>query len=163
MRWFKSDKVSKVKFRCLVSFSIGNKFFYEVECDVVDMDVSHIILGWPWQYDRHAMHDGHKHKYTIMKNGQKLMLNLVNMESSALIGGESSGATTLVSFKQFLHEAHGEDIYLLLVAEQQRWHNSTQRVTRAASRISWCIPSRTPICITSYAGHSTSHWSSTRS
>lgn len=26
MRWFKSDKVSKVNFRCLVSFSIGNKF-----------------------------------------------------------------------------------------------------------------------------------------
>ena len=83
------------------------------------------------------MHDGHKHTYTIMKNGQKFVLNLVSMEDlSALNGGESSGATTLVSFKQFLHEAHGEDIYLLLVAEQQRWHNSTQRVTRAASRIS---------------------------
>lgn len=120
MRWFKSDKVSKVKFRCLVSFSIGNKFFDEVECDVVDMDVSHLILGRPWQYDRHAMHDGHKHTYTIMKNGQKFVLNPVNMEDlSVSKGGESSGATTLVSFKQFLHEVHGEDIYLLLIAEQR--------------------------------------------
>jgi hypothetical protein len=34
-------------------------------------------------------------------------------------GGESFGATTLVSFKHFLHEAQGEDVYLLLVAEQR--------------------------------------------
>jgi hypothetical protein len=47
MRWFKSDKMAKVQFRCLVSFSIGNKFHDEVECDVVDMDVSHLILGRP--------------------------------------------------------------------------------------------------------------------
>jgi hypothetical protein len=85
--------------------------FYEVECDVVDIDVSHLILGQPWKYDRHVMHDGHKHTYTIMKNGQKFVLNPLNMKDpSALNGGESSGATTLVSFKQFLHEAHGEDI-----------------------------------------------------
>jgi hypothetical protein len=46
-----------------------------------------------------------------MKNGQKFVLNPLNMKDpSALNGGESSGATTLVSFKQFLHEAHGEDI-----------------------------------------------------
>jgi hypothetical protein len=47
MRWFKSDKMAKVQFKCLVSFSIGNKFHDEVECDVVDMDVSHLILGRP--------------------------------------------------------------------------------------------------------------------
>jgi hypothetical protein len=120
MRWFKSDKVSKVKFRCVVSLSIGNKFFDEVECDVVDMDVCHLILGRPWQYDRHATHDGHKHTYTVMKNGQKFVLNLVNMEDlSRSNGAESSGATTLVSFKQFLHQAQGEDVYLLLVGEQR--------------------------------------------
>jgi hypothetical protein len=47
MRWFKSNKLSKVKFRCLASFSISNKFIDEVECDMVDMDVSHLILGRP--------------------------------------------------------------------------------------------------------------------
>lgn len=55
-----------------------------------------------------------------MKNGQKFVLNPVNMEDiSASNGGEPSGATTLVSFKQFLHEVDGEDIYLLLIAEQR--------------------------------------------
>jgi hypothetical protein len=49
----------------------------------------------------------------------KFVLNPVNMEElSVSNGGESSGATTLLSFKHFLHEAQGEDVYLLLVAEQ---------------------------------------------
>jgi hypothetical protein len=55
-----------------------------------------------------------------MKNGQKFVLNPVNMEDlSRSNGAESSGATTLVSFKQFLHQAQGEDVYLLLVGEQR--------------------------------------------
>ena len=45
MRWIKSDKMLKVQFRFLVSFSIGNKFHDDVQCDVVDMD-ARVILSW---------------------------------------------------------------------------------------------------------------------
>lgn len=120
MRWFKSDKVSRVQSRCLVSLSIGNKFFDEVECDVVDMDVSHLILGRPWQYDRHAIHDGRKNTYTVMKDGQKFVLNPVHVdEFSVSRGGETSEATNLVSYKQFLRDSSNGSIYLLLIAERK--------------------------------------------
>ena len=70
------------------------------------MDVSRLILGPPWQYDQYAVHDGHKHTYTVMKNGQKFVLNPINMDDvSATSGGESSGAPNLVSLKQFLHDS----------------------------------------------------------
>jgi len=120
MRWFKSDKISKVQFRCLVSFSIGSKFFDEVECDVIDMDVSHLILGRPWQFDRYAVHDGRKHTYTVMKNGHKFVLNPVNVdEFSILNSSESTRASSLVSFKQFLCDSKEGGVYLLLVAESK--------------------------------------------
>jgi hypothetical protein len=34
------------------------------------MDASHIILGRPWQFDNHAVYDGHKHLYSV-KIGEK--------------------------------------------------------------------------------------------
>ncbi|XP_037426242.1 uncharacterized protein LOC119291565 [Triticum dicoccoides] len=120
MRWFKSDKVSKVKFRCLVSFSVGNKFFDEVECDVVDMDVSHLILGRPWQYDRHAVHDGRKHTYTVMKDGQKFVFNPVKEDELVKSKSyESSCTTSLISCKKFMREAIEGGVYLLLLSKQK--------------------------------------------
>ena len=79
-----------------------------------------IILGRPWQYDRHAVHDGRKNTYTIMKDGQKFVLNSVHVdEFSVSRNGETSAATNLVSYKQFLRDSSDGGIYLLLVAEQK--------------------------------------------
>ena len=36
-----------------------------MECDVVPMTVCHMLLGRPWQYDKHALHDGHTNTYTF--------------------------------------------------------------------------------------------------
>lgn len=33
-------------------------------CDVVPMDVCHILLGRPWQYNRHVIHNGHQNTCT---------------------------------------------------------------------------------------------------
>ncbi|GMP32832.1 hypothetical protein CsSME_00006409 [Camellia sinensis var. sinensis] len=48
----------KVTKRCLVSFSIRQKYFDESWCDIVPMDACQILLGRPWQYDRQSLHDG---------------------------------------------------------------------------------------------------------
>ena len=34
------------------------------------MDVCHILLGRPWQYDRKAIHDGRKNTYSMEKDGK---------------------------------------------------------------------------------------------
>jgi hypothetical protein len=34
------------------------------------MDVCHIFLGRPWQFNRNVIHDGRKNNYTLEKNGR---------------------------------------------------------------------------------------------
>ena len=38
------------------------------------MDSSHILLGRPWQSDRHTHHDGMMNTYTISWKGKKFLL-----------------------------------------------------------------------------------------
>ena len=40
-----------------------------IMCDVMPMDVYHIFLGRPWQYDRGVMHDGKNNTYKFSKDG----------------------------------------------------------------------------------------------
>jgi len=57
--WIQDDHKVLVSEQCLVKFNIGS-FHDEVLCDIMPMDVCHILLGRPWQYDRKAIHDGRK-------------------------------------------------------------------------------------------------------
>ncbi|XP_020587937.1 LOW QUALITY PROTEIN: glutamate receptor 2.9-like [Phalaenopsis equestris] len=50
---------------CKVSFSIRKHYECEVKCDVIEMDVCHIILDGRWQYDKTAWYDGKSHAYTF--------------------------------------------------------------------------------------------------
>ncbi|KAL5837237.1 hypothetical protein ACOSQ3_014406 [Xanthoceras sorbifolium] len=55
----------RVNKQVLVSFSIG-KYKDEVVCDVVPMNAGHILLGRPWQFDRHVTHDGYTNRYSFV-------------------------------------------------------------------------------------------------
>ena len=57
----------------MIAFSIG-KYSDEVVCDVVSMQASHLLLGRPWQFDRHVLHNGYKNKYSFEHNGHKFTL-----------------------------------------------------------------------------------------
>lgn len=49
--WFMEGGDILVTHQCLVKFYI-DKDRDEVRCDVVPLEVCHILLGRPWQYDR---------------------------------------------------------------------------------------------------------------
>ena len=38
------------------------------------MHASHILLGRPWQYDRHVIHDGFSNCYSFKMNGKPVNL-----------------------------------------------------------------------------------------
>ena len=38
------------------------------------MDACYLLLGRPWQYDRHVMYDGLKNTYSFSKDGSKIVL-----------------------------------------------------------------------------------------
>ena len=57
-----------------MSFSIGAKYRDSVWCDVVDMEMCHLLLGKPWKYDKVAIHDKTKNTYNFMLGKTRLML-----------------------------------------------------------------------------------------
>lgn len=56
-----------------MEFQIGS-YNDKVLCDIIPMDVCHILLGRPWKYDRKAMQDGRRKTYTLEKNCQRQTL-----------------------------------------------------------------------------------------
>lgn len=57
-----------------VPLSIGNHYKDQIICDVVDMDVCHILLGRPWQCDNQAIHQSRVNTYEFMWLGKKIVL-----------------------------------------------------------------------------------------
>ncbi|XP_012857067.1 PREDICTED: uncharacterized protein LOC105976345 [Erythranthe guttata] len=72
--WINKDNEIKIEKKCLVSFSMGKKYYEEVWCDVTPMDVGHLLLGRPWQYDRGAIHDGRRNTYKFMVGKTEILL-----------------------------------------------------------------------------------------
>nr|GEU88761.1 hypothetical protein [Tanacetum cinerariifolium] len=67
-----------VTHKCLVQFSIGNKYTDELWCEVIPMDACHILLGRPWLSDRRVKHDGFRNTYSFKKDGLSITLALLN-------------------------------------------------------------------------------------
>ena len=63
-----------VSHRTLMSLSIGTFYKDTMYCDIAPMDVSHIILGRPWQYDREVIHNGKLNTHSFMFQGRKITL-----------------------------------------------------------------------------------------
>jgi hypothetical protein len=86
--------------QCKVEFKIGS-YKDEVLCDVIPMDVCHVLLEIPWQYDRNVIHDGRKNTYTLEKNGCKHMLLTIEDKG---VKEEAIPSTLLMIGKEVLKE-----------------------------------------------------------
>jgi hypothetical protein len=60
--WLQKGHQVNVTKQCLVEFKIGG-YNDKILCDVIPMDVCHLLLGRPWKYDRNVIHDGRKNTY----------------------------------------------------------------------------------------------------
>lgn len=68
------DKTSlTVSYRCKVPIQIGS-YNDEIVCDVMPMDVAHILLGRPWLYDRNVTHHGRDNTYTFKFKNRNITL-----------------------------------------------------------------------------------------
>jgi hypothetical protein len=96
--WLQKGHQVNVTKQCLVEFKIGG-YKDEILCDVIPMDVCHLLLGRPWQYDRNVVHDGRKNTYTLEKNGRTHMLLLIKDKE---VKPEVSNTVLLMSRKELL-------------------------------------------------------------
>ena len=73
LQWLNECGEVRVTKQVLIAFAIG-KYSDEILCDVVPMHASHLLLGRPWQFDRKAIHDGFRNRFTIVKDGKTITL-----------------------------------------------------------------------------------------
>ncbi|XP_022875589.1 uncharacterized protein LOC111394033 [Olea europaea var. sylvestris] len=121
LSWLNKGSEVTIEKRCLVSFSIGKKYFDNAWFDVVSMEACHVLLGRPWQYDRSVIHDGRKNTYSLSIKGKRIVLvphREGNIPTSVVKN------PNLLSMSRFLVEVGREKIVYALMPRE----NSTASV-----------------------------------
>jgi len=90
-----------------VELQIG-RYKDKIVCDIMPMDVCHILLGRPWQYDRKVTHDGVMNCYKFEKDEIKHTLVPIREEKGAVETGETRAL--LMSGKQFLKQVKDSEV-----------------------------------------------------
>jgi hypothetical protein len=103
--WLQKGHQVTVTKQCLVEFKIGG-YNDRILCDVIPMDVCHLLLGRPWKYDRNVIHDGRMNTYTLEKNGRTHMLRSIKDKEVKL---EVSNIVLLMSGKELLTEVKNKE------------------------------------------------------
>jgi hypothetical protein len=81
------------------------------------MDVCHVLLGRPWQYDRNVVHDGRMNTYTLEKDGRSHMLLLIKDKEVKL---DVSSTILLMSGKELLTEMEKNEYPQFFVVRKPR-------------------------------------------
>jgi hypothetical protein len=72
--WIHNDNQLQVNRKCVLKFSIASQFIYEVELDVVLLDICGILLGSPYLFDRKEIFYHEDNKYQLTKYGKEYVL-----------------------------------------------------------------------------------------
>lgn len=68
VNWMNPTEKLKITHKVRVNFSVDN-YIDKVDCNVVPMDVCHLLLGRPWEYDLNATHEGRSKQYSFVHKG----------------------------------------------------------------------------------------------
>jgi hypothetical protein len=112
--WLQKGHQVMVSQQCKVEFKIGG-YKYEILCDVITMDVCHILLGRPLQFDSNVSHDGRKNIYTLEKNGRTHMLLPIEEKE------EANTRILLMSGKELLKEIKKDQEMQFVVVRKPRF------------------------------------------
>jgi hypothetical protein len=119
----KGHQVSVMK-QCLVEFKMGD-YKDKILCDVIPMDVCHVLLGIPWQFDRNVVHDGRMNTYTLEKDGRThTLLSIKDNE----VKPELSSTILLMSGKDLLTEMEKKEDPQFFVVRKPRIVLTSTRV-----------------------------------
>jgi hypothetical protein len=120
---YKGHQVTVTK-QCLVEFKIGG-YNDKILCDVIPMDVCHLLLGRPWQYDKNVIHDGRMNTYTVEKNGRTDMLLLIKDKE---LRTEVRNTVLLMSGKELLTEVKKKEDPQFIVVRKPKIVLTSTRV-----------------------------------
>ncbi|CAA7034520.1 unnamed protein product [Microthlaspi erraticum] len=130
LAWLNATTEMRIARRCRVSFSLGPIYKDSVFCDIMPMDVCHLLLGRPWQYDRRTCHDGFSNTYTFSFDDKRITLTPTkDVSSSSSTPAESSptpppatsgSKVMLLNKSEFFTELRSSEcVYVLVNAPTQ--------------------------------------------
>eukprot|EP00253_Pinus_taeda_P026478 PITA_26478 len=115
--WLQKGHQLLVNEHCEVEFQVG-KYKDKIVCDVMPMDVCHIFLGRPWQYDRGAIHDGKRNTYKFGKDGANH--TLLPLQEEDVPGQKTDPKTLLLRGKEYLKQKGDRKINMQLTEELRK-------------------------------------------
>jgi hypothetical protein len=122
--WLQKGHQVNVTKQCLVDIKIGG-YNDKILCDVIPMDVCHLLLGRPWQYDRNVIHDGRMNTYTLERNGRTHMLCPIEDKE---VKPEVNNRVLLMSVKELLTEVKKKEDPQFFVVRKPRIVLTSTRV-----------------------------------
>ena len=108
------------------------------------MDVCHLLLGRPWQYDRNVIHDGSKNTYTLEKNGRTHMLLPIKDKE---VKPKMSNTVLLISGKELLKEVKKKKDTQFIVVRKPRIVLTSTRVDDLPEEIQELLEEFTDIVV----------------
>jgi len=94
------------------------------------MDVCHLLLGQPWQFDRKVVHDGENNTYKFEKDGIKRTLVPFKEESTART---SISKALLLVGKKFLQQMEKEEVNYAVVCKPKVFKKQIQVLQEKSS------------------------------
>ncbi|PKU84124.1 RNA-directed DNA polymerase [Dendrobium catenatum] len=123
--WVKRGVDIQVTEMCRINFTIGKQYACEVLCDVIDMDVCHLILGRPWQYDSGAIYDCRQNTYCFEWKGRKLRL-LPNVANTSDSRSKDKAVLSIIPGSALFAEKGHKCVYAFVMVEEQLNSNTKE-------------------------------------
>ncbi|XP_074362222.1 uncharacterized protein LOC141702444 [Apium graveolens] len=102
--WVSKNLQVRVSLICKVSISIGKHYKEEVMCDVLDMDICHVLLCHPWKFETDVTYNGHDNVMLFKWGSHKIaMAPILNFDSS--VGQKKSNFLVMGNDDKELDEA----------------------------------------------------------
>jgi hypothetical protein len=114
--WLHKGHQVTITKQSLVEFKIGG-YNDKILCYVIPMDVCHLLLGRPWQYDINVIHDGRMNTYTLEKNGRTHMLLPIKDKE---VRPEVRNTVLLMSGKELITEVKKKEDPQFIVVRKPR-------------------------------------------
>eukprot|EP00253_Pinus_taeda_P021342 PITA_21342 len=121
--WLQKGHQLLVNEQCEMEFQVG-KYKDKIVCDVMPMDVCHILLGRPWQYERRGMHDGKRNTYKSGKDG--VNHTLLSLQEEDVLGKKTDPKTLLLRGKEYLKQIEENEVNFVVICKPKVIMTSTK-------------------------------------
>jgi hypothetical protein len=80
--WIKKGVELRVTRQCTFKFAITGRYIDTVTCEVVPLDVSHVVFGSPYIYDRDGIFYRREQKYRFVLDGRNCFIHAVKQKET---------------------------------------------------------------------------------